>query len=515
MPKHKTTVLIIMDGWGITAEKNKGNAITHETAPNYFNWLKKYPNTQLEASGSAVGLFEKQEGNSEAGHLNLGAGRIVKQDALYISDAIDDGTFFKNNAFEQALNHVKKYGTAVHLMGLLSNHNSAHSCPEHVYSLLELLRKHQIKKVYLHLFTDGRDSGQHDAQHHLKKLEVHLLHYEEIATMNGRYFAMDRNKNWERIEKAYDAMVLGKGCSASSASEALAQAYNRGETDEFICPTVITKNNKPIATIKDNDAIFFFNLRSDRARELTKAFVQPDFEKVNDGSFERKKFPKNIRFVAMTDFGPDLPSIFTAFPSRDIENTLTQFLCPRYQLYIAESEKFAHVTYFFNGGYAEHFCDEHRVKIASVKVQSYSEKPEMSAKLVGDYVEKAIIKGEFEFICVNFANPDMVGHTGVLAAGQEAVTEVDKQVERLIQALQKYGGQGIVTADHGNIEGMINLKTGEIDTEHSTNPVPMILIGGDYAKVKLKKGKLADVAPTILKMMGLDKPKEMTGKALW
>jgi len=512
--KKTTTLLVIMDGWGI-ARPNRGNPITGKTAPNYFSWLKKYPNSRLDASGLAVGLFNGQEGNSEAGHLNLGGGRVVKQDELYISEAIKDRTFFKNNAFRQALHHVKKYGTAVHLMGLLSNHNSAHSCPEHVYALLDLFKSHNIKQVFLHLFTDGRDSGQHDAPEHLKKLEKHFHGNEQIATIMGRFYAMDRNKDWNRIRKAYEAMVLGKGCTSSSAEEALAQSYNRGDTDEFICPSVIVKNNRPVATIKNNDAIFFFNLRSDRARELTKAFVQPNFKDLNPGAFVRSKFPKNTRFVALADFGPDLPGVLTAFPSRDVAGSLVQTLCPKRQLYIAESEKFAHITYFFNGGYAQHFCDERWVKIESPDVANYAQKPEMSAKIVADYVVGAIESHEYEFIAVNFANPDMVGHTGDFQAGEIAVNTVDLQVARVLKVLEKNGGQGIVTADHGNIEEMINLKTGEIDTEHSTNPVPFILVNsGKKVSHKLSDGKLGNVAPTVLKLMDIDKPAEMSVKSL-
>lgn len=514
MTKIRTTLLIIMDGWGM-AKPSSGNPITPKTAPNYFNWLKKYPHTQLVASGEGVGLFADEDGNSEAGHLNLGAGRIVKQDALYISDAIKDGTFFKNNAFSQALHHVKKYGTAVHLLGLLSNHNSAHSCPEHLYALLDLMAKNKIEQIYLHLFTDGRDSGQHDAANHLQKLVKHLPVGSQIATVMGRFYAMDRNKEWSRTKQAYEAMVLGRGCTAASASAALAQSYNRNITDEFICPTVIVKNNKPVATIKDNDVIFFFNLRSDRTRQLTKAFVQSNFKKINPRAFNRVKFPRNTRFVAMADFGPDLPGVLTAFPSRDVENSLVQTLCPKRQLYIAESEKYAHITYFFNGGYAQHFCDESWVKIDSPKVKSYDSQPEMSAKKIADHLIKAIESRIYEFILVNFANPDMVGHTGNLAAGRIAINTVDKEVQRVIKALERNGGQGIITADHGNIEEMINLKTGEIDTEHSANPVPLIVIGRTVRAPKiLPKGKLADVAPTILKMMGLKKPKEMTGRSL-
>lgn len=524
MPKIKVkpTLLIIMDGWGIAPVTNKGNPITPKNAPNYFSWIRRYPYTEIAASGVAVGLRRGEDGNSEAGHINLGAGRVVKQDAMYISDAIKDGTFFKNSAFDHALHHLRKYKTSAHVMGLLSNHNSAHSCPEHLYALLDLLYQEGIKKVYLHLFTDGRDSGQHDAPQHLKKLREHMHETEKIATVIGRFYAMDRVKNWDRIRRAYEAIVLGKGMgtrrTAHSAEEAVAQAYNIGETDEFITPTVIMDDGKPTATVQDNDIIFFFNLRSDRARELAKSFVQPDFEKVNFESFKRARVPKNIRFVAMTDFGPDLPNMLTAFPSRDVKNSLTQILCPRKQLYLAETEKFAHVTYFFNGGYARHFCDERWVKAGSVAVDNYAKKPKMSARLVADMLIKSIEHDGYEFACANFANPDMVGHTGDYAATEIAIQTVDAEVARVIKAMEKWGGQAIVTADHGNAEELINLTTGEIDTEHSTNPVPLFLIGEAYDKKKIKlcrHGKLADVAPTILKMMGLSKPKEMTGKSLF
>lgn len=511
----KTTLLIIVDGWGIGKSDEPGNPINLKTAPNYFAALKKYPNCELQASGESVGLFNGQEGNSEAGHLNLGAGRIVKQDAVYISDAIADGTFFKNNAFHQALHHVKKYKTAVHLMGLLSNHNSAHSCPEHLYALLDLLHKENIKQVYLHLFTDGRDSGQFQAHKHLRILQKFFHGNEGVATVMGRFYAMDRNKEWSRTKQAYDAMVLGKGCASTSIEDALRSAYNKGDTDEFLCPTVIMKNNCPVATIKDNDAVFFFNLRSDRARQLTKAFVQPNFKEANPGSFTRAKNPKNIRFVALSDFGPDLPGVLTAFPSRDVNKSLVQVLCPRKQMYAAESEKFAHITYFFNGGYAQHFCDEKWIKIASPGIKNYAEKPEMSAKLLADYVIGAIESGQYEFIAMNFANMDMVGHTGNFAAAQKAVSAVDSQIERIIKVLIKNGGQGIVTADHGNIEEMIKPESGEPDTEHSTGPVPFILINSRIqVPHNLPNGKLANVAPTILKMMDIPKPAEMTAKSL-
>lgn len=522
-PVTPTTVLIILDGFGIADPKKKGNAITPKTAPHYFSWLKKYPNTQLVAHGTAVGLFKGQEGNSEAGHLNIGAGRVVKQDALYVSDAIKDGTFFKNNAFHEALHHVKKYKTAVHVMGLLSNHNSAHSTPEHLYALLDLFHQEGVQKVYLHLFTDGRDSGQHDAGAHLQKLVSHFHGNEKIATVMGRLYGMDRNKNWDRTQAAYKAMVFGKAERAvASAEEALTLAYNSGETDEFIVPTVILEGKKPVATIRDNDAVFFFNLRSDRARQLTKAFVQSNFESANGGSFRRGKFPKNIRFVAMTDFGPDLPGVLTAFPSRDVPNSLVQVLCPRRQLYVAESEKFAHVTYFLNGGYAQHFCDERWVKIASGTAKSFEVDPAMKAKELGRYVSKAIEQKVYDFIAVNFANADMVGHTGDLAAAEKSIAALDGALGAMVETVLKEKAVLIITADHGNAEEMRNLKTGEVDSEHSVNPVPFIVIAAPaelkalgVKTKKLRKGILADVAPTILKIMSMKKPREMTGKALF
>jgi 2,3-bisphosphoglycerate-independent phosphoglycerate mutase len=400
-------------------------------------------------------------------------------------------------------------------MGLLSNHNSAHSCPEHLQVLLDLLHKENIKQVFLHLFTDGRDSGQFEASKHLRLLEKFFHGNEKVATVMGRFYAMDRNKDWNRTKQAYEAMVLGKGCVASSVEEGLRSSYNKGDTDEFVCPTVIMENNHPVATIKDNDAVFFFNLRSDRARQLTKAFVQPDFKELNPGAFSRAKHPKNIRFVALSDFGPDLPGVLTAFPSRDVTNSLVQVLCPRKQMYAAESEKFAHITYFFNGGYAQHFCDEKWVKIASPEIKNYAEKPEMSAKQLADYIIGAIESRQYEFIAMNFANMDMVGHTGNFTAAQKAVSVVDREIARLIKVLIKNGGQAIVTADHGNIEEIINPNSGEPDTEHSTNPVPFILINSRIkAPRKLPDGKLANVAPTILKMMGIAKPAEMTAKSL-
>lgn len=528
MPKNNLknipTILLILDGWGIYKAKTDSSAITPASAPNYYEWIKKYPHTALKASGKDVGLFKNQEGNSEAGHLNIGAGRVVKQDALYISDAIADGTFFKNPAFEQALHHVTKYKTNVHVFGLLSNHNSAHSCPEHLYALLDLLHEKKMNRVFLHLFTDGRDSGQHDAPTHLRKLLAHFHGAEKIATVMGRLYGMDRNKIWDRTKLAYEAMVMGHGKrTAPSAEEAITEAYDSKESDEFISPTIITENGAPTATIKDNDAVIFFNLRSDRARQLTKVFVQKNFENLNPDSFKRTHLPKNIRFVAMTDFGPDLPGVLTAFPSRDVPDSLVVTLCPRRQLYVAESEKFAHVTYFLNGGYAQHFCDERWVKIASDRVKDFETDPTMKADQIGEYLVKAIKGGEYEFIAANFANADMLGHTGNIKAAKIGVATVDKALQKVVAAALEVGGQIIITADHGNAEVMINPETKAPDSEHSANPVPFIFIAppatlkkfGMEKKLSLKPGRLADVAPTILKIMGIKKPSAMTGRALF
>ncbi len=510
------TVLIILDGFGLADKKNEGNAITPKTAPNIFGYMKKYPCSKLKTYGENVGLFPGQQGNSEAGHLNIGAGRIVKQDLVSISDSIHDGTFFKNEAFKQALYHVKKHKSAIHLMGLLTDGNSAHSYPEHVYALLELCRREEIDQVYLHLFTDGRDSGPHAAATFLHELRGHMLHTEKIATIMGRLYGMDRNKLWDRTELAYEALVQGKGHMVKSAEEALEQAYNRGETDEFITPSIVVDSKgKPIATIGDYDSIIFFNARSDRTRQITKAFVQDDFNQKNPGSFRRTKVPKNIRFVALTDFGPDLERVLTVFPSPDVYDTLPLVLSHLTQLYIAESEKYAHVTYFINGGYADPVNGEDRMKIESKKVAHHDTKPEMSAKEITKKVLQFMKKNTYEFYCINFANADMIGHTGNLKAGKIAIGVIDTQVYEIVEEALLHGGQALIVADHGNAEEMKNLKTGEVVTEHSMNPVPCIFIRANTKGIKLKDGILADVAPTILKMVNEPQPEEMTGKSLF
>lgn len=511
----KPTVLVILDGFGLGNLKDKGNAITPETAPNIFGYLKKYPHSTLKTYGENVGLFPGQVGNSEAGHLNIGAGRIVKQDLVMISEAIHDGIFFKNEAFKQAVYHIRKYKTAAHIMVLLTDKKSPHSYPEHLYAMLEYLRREEVFKVYLHLFTDGRDSSPHGAADFLRELRSHMMANEHIATIMGRFYGMDRNKLWNRTEVAYNAMVLGHGYKADNAEEALSQAYNRGETDEYIKPTVMLFNKKPFGLIKDNDGVFFVNARSDRARQITKAFVQKDFNKLNPGSFKREKILKNIRFVAMTDFGPDLPGVLTAFPSPDIPNCLPLAIGDNYkQLYISETEKYAHVTYFINGGYAEPLNGEKRELIKSSDIYSYADKPEMNSKAITDKIINYLTKGTYNFVCVNFPNADMVGHTGNILAAKKAVKAVDNSVAKIVNEVLKLNGQVLITADHGNADEMQNNSTNEMVTEHSMNPVPFILIKKNIRGIKVKPGILADVAPTLLRLMGVDKPKEMTGKAL-
>lgn len=510
------TFLIILDGFGLADPKNEGNAITPETAPNIFKYIKEYPSAKLEASGVEVGLFPGQRGNSEAGHLNIGTGRVVKQDLVMISEAVHDGTFFKNESFKQALYHVKKYQTSAHIFSLLTGDHSPHAYPEHLYATLEYFRKQNYANVYLHLFTDGRDSSPHGAATFLHELRGHMLSHEKIATMTGRFYAMDRGKNWARTKKVYEALVMGKGYTALSAEAALEQSYNRGDTDEFLSPTIIVEEGKPIIKIKDNDAIFFINARSDRARQLAKVFGQPDFEEKNPGSFKRENKPKNIRFVAMTDFGPDLPSVFTAFPSPDHKNGLAKVIGEGYkQLYISETEKYAHVTYFINGGYAEPINGEERVLVKSSAVRSYDLKPEMMAKEMTNKIIKYVEKNVYNFVAVNYPNADMVGHTGNTEAAKKAISVLDVQVKRLVDIVLEKDGQVLIVSDHGNAEQMINIKTGEMMTEHSVNPVPIVMIRKGLKNVKLKDGKLADVAPTLLKMMGVEKAADMTGESLF
>lgn len=512
MKSKSPTLLIILDGWGI-APASKGNAITLAKTPVYNELLKKYPNTILNATGSSVGLEENQMSGSETGHLNLGAGRIVEQDVKKISNSISTGYFFRQPAFLGAIQHIKKYRSSLHLIGLLSNKDSPHSNPDHLTALLILAKKHNIENVFLHLFTDGRDTPSRSAGKYLEELnnELKNIGVGKIVSICGRFYAMDRVKNWNRLLQTYNAMVLAEGEIAQEPSGAILNAYKRNLSDEFIFPTVITdEDNKPLARIQDNDAVIFFNLRSDRARQLTKLFLLKNIDGVNDFVFPLS----NIFFVGMTDFGPDLPGYHSAFGSADIEKTLPWVLQDYKQLYIAESEKYAHITYFFNGGFAEKVGGEERVMIKSPQVVTYDRKPEMSAFEITKVVLDNIGNNTFDFYGINFANADMVGHTGNLQAATRAVEILDRLLGDIVKAVLEKQGTVFITADHGNAEEMIDLDTGEVNTSHSKNPVPFIIVN-NTAKYKLEKdGVLGNVTPTILEIMNIDKPSEMTKQGL-
>ncbi|MFA5052357.1 MAG: 2,3-bisphosphoglycerate-independent phosphoglycerate mutase [Patescibacteria group bacterium] len=501
-------ILVILDGWGVSKIKI-GNAIALAKTPHLDAILRRYPHSTLGASGRDAGLPPHQDGNSEAGHMNIGAGRIVEQDSVIISKSINDGSFFRNPAFLSAIQHVQRHHSKLHIMGLLTEEQSAHADPDHLLALVTLCKLHHISPLYLHLFTDGRDSFQYLAPQLLTRVEKSLQNGEKIATIAGRFYAMDRIHKWERTKLVYDALVLGTGHETHTAQEAILQAYNRHENDEYIKPTVI---NPPGGSgrIDSNDAIIFFNLRSDRVRQLTKAFVQPLFE-----GFKREKVLSNICFVTLTDFGPDLPSVLSAFPSRMVIDTLPFALKGLRQMYVAETEKYAHVTYFFNGGYAQPVAGEDRIIIKSPQVHTYNEAPAMSSGKITSIVLNALQKKTHDFIVMNFANPDMVGHTGDLAACIKAVESVDVCLGKLLKKVLKMDATMIITADHGNIEEVKEVSSGQINTSHSGYPVPFIVINKKIPRsMKVFKGVLADIAPTILSIMGIPKPHIMGNKIL-
>ncbi|MFA6272848.1 MAG: 2,3-bisphosphoglycerate-independent phosphoglycerate mutase [Patescibacteria group bacterium] len=509
--QYKPTVLIVLDGWGI-APASESNAIELAKKPVMDRLWKKYPHTKLKSYGRFVGLPAKQDGNSEAGHMNIGAGRIVDQDSIIITKSILDGTFYRNPGFAQAVQHVSKYKSNLHLMGIISGDQCPHMSPDHLTALIELARRKRVYNVFLHFFTDGRDSNRYYAIKLIKKIEKKLNSNEIISTVMGRYY-LDRTKNWDITQRAYNALVLGEGLKADSPQQAILQAYNRGETDEFVTPSIM-KGGKPIS---DGDSVIFYNLRSDRARQLAKPFVQNKFNTKNAKSFQRKKVLKNLIFVAMTDFGPDLEGMLTAYPSMDIRDTLPMALRNVRQLYVAEGQKYAHMTYFFNGGYSDPVGGESRITIPSTSVKHFDDKPEMSAGKITNTVLQKLKSRSYDFIALNYANPDMVGHTGNLKATVKGIEFTDKCIGRIVQQVQKQKGTVIITADHGNAEDMINLKTGEVDTKHSSNPVPFIIVSSDKKitrKKNLPEGVLGNVAPTILDIMKIEKPKLMKLKSL-
>jgi 2,3-bisphosphoglycerate-independent phosphoglycerate mutase len=490
-------ILVILDGWGI-GEPNRGNAVTLAKTPTMESITKKYPNTLLCAHGRCAGLPDNQVGNSEAGHTNIGTGRVADQEIVRVSKSIEDGTFYKNTAFIEAIKHVKKNKSRLHLMGLLSNGMSPHSDPVHLQAFLQMAHESGIKDVCLHLFTDGRDSSQHASPKLIERLQAGFYGTEKICTIIGRFYAMDRKKMWSRTEMAYNALVLGEGIEAESAQAAISESYNRGESDEYVKPYVIYENGQPTPRIAENDSVIFFNLRSDRGRQLTKVFVQDSFNVSNPDSFHRKRVLKNMHFVAMTDFGPDLGNLQTAFPGVDWRETLPMQLKDIKQLYAAEAEKYAHVTYFFNGGYSQKVDGEEYFMLPSPDVRSYEEVPGMRSEDLTDAILAKLEEGA-GFTVLNFAAPDMIGHTGNLEASIKCCEIVDTCLGRIVDAYLAKGGTVLVTADHGNIERMINLETDEVVTEHTTNPVPFIVVSKKLKKLTLRSGGvLGDIAPTIL-----------------
>ncbi|HZJ58276.1 MAG TPA: 2,3-bisphosphoglycerate-independent phosphoglycerate mutase [Clostridia bacterium] len=506
------TALVIMDGFGLSDSK-EANAIYEASTPNLDRYRNEYPSGQIQASGLDVGLPDGQMGNSEVGHLNLGAGRIVYQDYTRVSKAIEDGIFFDNPAFLSAINNAKDKGTKLHLMGLLSD-GGVHSHIEHLYALVELAKQKGLDRVYIHCFMDGRDVPPASGKGYILVLEEKLkqLGVGKIATVMGRYYAMDRDNRWERVKVAYDAMVLGQGITAGSGAEAMQKSYDQKETDEFVRPTVILEDGHPVATIDEDDSIIFFNFRPDRAREITRSLIDAEFD-----GFVRDKGYFPVSYVSMTQYDETFKGIGVAYSPEELTSTFGEYISghEKTQLRIAETEKYAHVTFFFNGGVEVPNKGEDRALIPSPKVPTYDQKPSMSAFEVTEEAERRIASGKYDCIILNFANCDMVGHTGVMEAAVEAVETVDTCVGRVVEAIRGVGGRVIVTADHGNAEKMLDHDTGEPHTAHTNNPVPLIFIDDNRRNVTVREGgRLSDIAPTLLELMGLPKPPDMTGESL-
>jgi len=506
----RPTVLLILDGFGLN-ERSEHNAIALADTPVLDRLMKECPFVKGYASGSAVGLPDGQMGSSEVGHLNIGAGRIVYQDLSRITREIEDGRFFENEALLKAVNNAKEKGTSLHLYGLVSD-GGVHSHNTHLYALLELAKRHGLEKVYVHCFLDGRDTPPESGKDYVQALqdEMDRIGCGQIATVAGRYYAMDRDNNWDRIEKAYRALTLGEGVTASSAAEAVTQSYEKGETDEFVQPTVVMQDGAPVATIGDGDSIIFFNFRPDRAREITRTFCCDEFD-----SFDRGP-RKQVTYVCFTDYDVTIPNKEVAFEKETLTNTFGEWLASNgmKQARIAETEKYAHVTFFFNGGVEAPNEGEDRFMIPSPKVATYDLQPEMSVTEVCDTLIEKIRSGEYDVIITNFANSDMVGHTGVEEAAIKAVASIDKCIGRVVEAIEEANGRLFICADHGNAEVMADEETGEPWTAHTTNPVPFILVNYDPAYTLREGGCLADIAPTLIEMMGMEKPAEMTGESL-
>ena len=503
----KLTMLMILDGFGENANSN-ANAVKLANTPNIDKLMKTCPTTDIHTSGLDVGLPEGQMGNSEVGHTNIGAGRIVYQELTRITKSIEDGDFFSIPELVAAIENCKKQHSKLHIMGLLSD-GGVHSHIRHLFALLELAKRKDFEDVYVHCFMDGRDTPPASGESYLSELEEKMKEkgIGKIATISGRFYSMDRDKRWQRVQKAYDALVNGIGQKATSSTLAIESSYQKEIFDEFVEPTVIMNGENPVATIGEHDSVIFFNFRPDRAREITRTLVDSDFKE-----FETK--PLDLYYVCMTNYDETMPNVHIAFKKEELKNTFGEYISKKgyTQLRIAETEKYAHVTFFFNGGEEKQYPGEDRILVPSPKVETYDLQPEMSAKEVTAKVVEAINGKKYDCIILNFANPDMVGHTGNLEAAIKAIETIDGCVQQVVEAVEAQEGVLLITADHGNAEQMIDYKTGEPHTAHTTNPVPLILVGME--NVKLKEGRLADLAPTMLAIMGLEKPEEMTGESL-
>lgn len=500
---------MILDGFGIT-DKVDGNAIMAAKKSNYDRYFDNYPHTELSASGLDVGLPRGQMGNSEVGHLNIGAGRIIYQELTRITKEIEEGNFFNNAALNKAIDSAIDNNSSLHLLGLLSD-GGVHSHIGHLKALLKLAKDKGLKKVYVHAFMDGRDTPPSSGKDFMVDLENYIeeLGNGRVATVSGRYYAMDRDKRWERVQLAYNAIVLGKGEEAANGVEAIEKSYHDNKTDEFVLPTVVMEAGKPVAAIQNKDSVIFFNFRPDRAREITRAINDRAFD-----GFERENL--DLTYVCMTQYDKTIENVIVAYTPESYTNTMGEYLSKlgKKQLRIAETEKYAHVTFFFNGGVEAPNEGEDRALIPSPKVATYDLKPEMSAYEVTEEVIKRLDSDQYDMIILNFANPDMVGHTGVFDAAVKAIETVDECLGKVVEKVLEKDGAVFITADHGNAEQMIDYSTGEPMTAHTSDPVPFVFVSKD-AKPMRDGGRLCDIAPTMLKVMGLDAPAEMTGKSLF